>query len=323
MDATGHRRPRRRRRRDSRSRRRQSDDVALILHTSGSTGRPKRVPLRARQPVDLGRQRRAQLRAGARRRVAVRDAAVPRARARGVDAGHAVDRRHASSCRRSSTRSRSGASRGPRRHLVLGGADDSPAAARARRSRMRRRPAGAEQLRFIRSCSAVAAAAGDARPRGGVRRAGARGLRHDRGRAPDGVESAAAGGAQAGLGRTAAPTCRSASWTPTGTHLPTGERGEVVIKGPNVIARLREQSRGERHVVHRRLVPHRRSGLPRRGRLSDAGRTPQGADQPRRREDLAARDRRGAARASRGGRGGVLRRAAHDVGRRGRGGGRR
>ena len=38
------------------------DDVALVLHTSGSTGRPKRVPLRARQPVDLGGQRRAQLR---------------------------------------------------------------------------------------------------------------------------------------------------------------------------------------------------------------------------------------------------------------------
>ena len=31
------------------------DDVALILHTSGSTGRPKRVPLTARQPVDLRR----------------------------------------------------------------------------------------------------------------------------------------------------------------------------------------------------------------------------------------------------------------------------
>ena len=30
------------------------DDVALILHTSGSTGRPKRVPLSAREPVDLG-----------------------------------------------------------------------------------------------------------------------------------------------------------------------------------------------------------------------------------------------------------------------------
>ena len=47
-----------------------------------------------RQPVDLGRQRRPQLRAVVERRVAVRDAALPRARARGLDAGHAGDRRH-------------------------------------------------------------------------------------------------------------------------------------------------------------------------------------------------------------------------------------
>ena len=104
-----------------------------------------------------------------------------------------------------------------------------------------------------------------------------------------------------------------------GTHLPAGERGEVVIKGPNVITRLREQSRGQRHVVRRRLVPHRRSGLPRRRRLPDARRPHQGADQPRRREDLAARDRRSAARASGGRRSGLLRRAASDVGRRSRG----
>ena len=41
-----------------------------------------------------------------------------------------------------------------RRDVVLGGADAAPAAAGARRSRARRRPAGAEKLRFIRSCSA-------------------------------------------------------------------------------------------------------------------------------------------------------------------------
>ena len=37
------------------------DDVALVLHTSGSTGRPKRVPLKAREPVHLGAERRAAL----------------------------------------------------------------------------------------------------------------------------------------------------------------------------------------------------------------------------------------------------------------------
>ena len=66
-----------------------------------------------------------------------------------------------------------------------------PAAARARRS-------GGGQAGGRRAAALhplvqrVAAAAGDARPRGGVRRAGARGLRHDRGGAPDGVEPAAA-----------------------------------------------------------------------------------------------------------------------------------
>ena len=104
----------------------------------------------------------------------------------------------------------------------------------------------------------------------------------------------------------------------TGSICRPGERGEVVIQGPNVITRLREQSRGERDVVRRRLVPHRRSGLPGRRRLPDARRPHQGADQPRRREDLAARDRRSAARASGGRRGGVLRRAAPDLGRGGR-----
>jgi len=37
----------------------------------------------------------------------------------------------------------------------------------------------------------------------------------------------------------------------------------------------------------RRLVPHRRPGLPGRRGLCDADRAPQGAHQPRRREDLA------------------------------------
>ena len=67
------------------------DDIALVLHTSGSTGRPKRVPLDAREPVPSRAERGAQLRAGTRRRVAVRDAAVPRARARGFDARDALD----------------------------------------------------------------------------------------------------------------------------------------------------------------------------------------------------------------------------------------
>ena len=107
-----------------------------------------------------------------------------------------------------------------------------------------------------------------------------------------------------------------------GQHLAQRRARRSRHQGPERHSRLREQSRGQRHVVRRRLVPHRRSGLPRRRRLSHARRTPQGTDQSRRREDLAARDRRSAARASGGRRGGLLRRAASDVGRGGGRGGR-
>ena len=178
-------------------------------------------------------------------------------------------------------------------------------------SRTRRKPAGAEKLRFIRSCSASlppqvmhdleAAFGAPVLEAYGMTEAA-----HQMSSNP-----LPPGDAAAGIGRAAAPTCRSASWTREGKHLATGERGEVVISGPNVIAGLREQSRGERHVVRRRMVPDRRSGLPRRERLSDADRPPQGNDQSRRREDLSARDRRGSARASGGRRGRLLRRAAH------------
>ena len=87
----------------------------------------------ARQPVDLGDERRAQLRARPGRRVAVRDAALPRARPRGLDARDARDRRHGGRARQVQSavvlarRARS------RRHLVFGRADDAPAAAGARR----------------------------------------------------------------------------------------------------------------------------------------------------------------------------------------------
>ena len=141
------------------ARRRRTDDVALVLHTSGSTGRPKRVPLTHAQPVDLGAERRAQLRARPRRRVAVRDAAVPRARPGRVDA-----RRRSST---GGTRRRAGevqpavvlADRArSRRHLVFGGADDPPAAAGARGrsgrpARRRPAPSGcASSARAARRC---------------------------------------------------------------------------------------------------------------------------------------------------------------------------
>ena len=59
----------------------------------------------------------------------------------------------------------------------------------------------------------LAAAAGDGGARGDVRRAGDRGLRHDRGVAPDGVQPAAAAAAQARLRSASPPGRRSPSWT--------------------------------------------------------------------------------------------------------------
>src|SRR5262249_29998273 len=63
---------------------------------------------------------------------------------------------------------------------------------------------------------------------------------------------------------------------------------------------------------------HRRPRLPRRRWLPAPRRADQGADQSRRRKNLSARDRRGAARASRRRRSGQLRHAARHLGRRSR-----
>ena len=248
------------------------DDVALVLHTSGSTGRPKRVPLAPRQPVDLGRQRRAALRARPRRCVAVRDAAVSRARPRRLDACDALDRRNGRRPRRNSTRCRSGAiakdhgvtwySAVPTLHQLLLARVTDPAS----------RPAGAEQLRFIRSCSASLPPQLMQRARSRVRRAGARGVRHDRSGAPDGVQSAAAGARASPARSAAAPTCASASWTRTGTHLPPGERGEVVIQGPNVIRGYENNPEANAKSFVDGWFRTGDQGYPRRGRLSDARR---------------------------------------------------
>ena len=89
-----------------------------------------------------------------------------------------------------------------------------------------------------------------------------------------------------------------------GKHLPTGERGEVVIKGPNVVRGYENNPEANAtSFVDGWFRTGDQGVLDEDGYLT-LDRTPQGADQPRRREDLAARDRRGAARASRGGRGG-------------------
>ena len=71
---------------------------------------------------------------------------------------------------------------------------------------------------------------------------------------------------------------------------------------PERHARLRGQSQGQCRRLHQWLVPHRRPGRARCRRLSLHHRPPEGDHQPRRREDLAARGRRGADGPSGGGR---------------------
>ena len=296
------------------------DDVALILHTSGSTGRPKRVPL-SHANLSISAQNVARSYALTEDDVSL--CVMPLFHVHGLVAstlatlstgGTVVVPAQVQPALLLARRPRS------QRHVVLRRPDAAPAAARARDTRRaearRRREAALHPV-----VQRVAAAAGHARSRAGVRRARARGVRHDRSRAPDVVQPAATGQAAARIGRT--------RHRRAGQH--HGRQGRAPDawrarrgrdQGPQRHDGVREQPRRQRLVLHRRLVPHRRSGRPRRARVPDARRPSQGAHQPRRREDLAARDRRSAARASGGRRSRVLRRFAPDVGRRSVGRGR-
>ena len=75
-----------------------------------------------------------------------------------------------------------------------------------------------------------------ARTRSGVRRAGDRVLRHDRGGAPDGEQPAAARRAQARHRRAWRPAPRWRIMDEAGSLLPAGATGEIVIRGENVTA---------------------------------------------------------------------------------------
>ena len=112
------------------------DSVALLLHTSGTTSRPKAVPLRQRNLVRLGAHDRRRLRAGRSGRQPLRDAAVPRARPRRLDARDARDAAARSLVpRRFSAGAFWERRRERRRHLVLGGADDPSASSSPRAGR--------------------------------------------------------------------------------------------------------------------------------------------------------------------------------------------
>ena len=209
-----------------------TDDVALILHTSGSTGRPKRVPLsHANLSISAGNVARSYA-LSQRRRVVVRDAAVPRARPRGINARDAVHRRHrrrageVQSALVLADRAAITTPRGTRR-CRRSTSCCSRAPSKGARATRRRREAALHSI-----VQRVAPASGHARPRGRIRCAGARGVRHDRSGAPDVVESAAAGAAH----------CRDRSVRGTDVQhqhhgcqaesiSPPGERGEVVHSG--------------------------------------------------------------------------------------------
>ena len=96
------------------------------------------------------------------------------------------------------------------------------------------------------------------------------------------------------------PACRSASRrassTPAGRVLAAGERGEIEVRGGNVMLGYYQVARCDGGgAARRRLACHRRPRLPRRGRLLLHHRPAEGADHQGRREHRAARDRRGAA----------------------------
>ena len=172
----------------------QPDDVAVVLHTSGTTSRPKQVPLRQRNLMATVRTIGAALPARVGRRLVLRDAAVPRARAGRLDPRDAGSGRYGRRAAPVHAAAVLAAGSRARRNLVLGRTDaapDDPGRAVD--------DGGAPDhaaLRPLVQFGAVAGAAGAGR--GGLRRADARGLRHDRGQPPDGLQPAAARGPGAG-----------------------------------------------------------------------------------------------------------------------------
>ena len=127
------------------------DDVALLLHTSGTTSRPKQVPLLTAQPDGLRADDRRLLRARPRRRLVLRDAALPRARPRRLDASAPSRAAARSSCRDGSRRARSG------RRLAPAASRGSRPGRRSTQMILERDDGGGapETLRFARSCSSA------------------------------------------------------------------------------------------------------------------------------------------------------------------------
>ena len=156
------------------------------------------------------------------------------------------------------------------------------------------KPAGAERLRFIRSCSAALPppVMHDLEQAFGAPVLEAYGMTeaaHQMASNP--LPPAARKPGSVGRGTDVQISIMDAD----GTHLPAGERGEVVIKGPNVTRGYENNPEANAKSFTDGWFRTGDQGfLDADGYLTLVG-AAQGADQPRRREDLAARDRRGAA----------------------------
>ena len=210
-------------------------DIALVLHTSGTTSRPKIVPLTQPNLCASAANIRAAL------ALAPADGCLnimPLFHIHGLIAGVLAPLSAGASvfCTPGFNALKFFALDGRgQADLVHGRADHAPGDPRARRRATPRSIARASAA-LHPLVVGVAAAAGDGGARGGLRRAGDRGLRHDRGGAPDGVQPAAAEGAQARLGRPGRG--------PRGRHhgrrrraaCRAGDTGEIVIRGANVTA---------------------------------------------------------------------------------------
>jgi len=153
-----------------------------------------------------------------------------------------------------------------RRNLVFGRAHhSSPFASRAGDER----PAGAEGLRFIRSCSAALPPEMMAKMEQvfGAPVLEAYGMTeasHQMASNPRPPASRKPGSVGPGTG------VKIGIMDGNGNLLAAGERGEVVIQGPNVVDGYENNPESQRGVVYQRLVSHRRSGVSRQRRLSDA-----------------------------------------------------
>ena len=295
-----------------------ADGLALVLHTSGSTGRPKRVPIRHRN-----------IAASAKNIVDhyslspndVALCAMPLFHVHGLVASTIAtlasggtivvpSKFNPLSFWRTVRDNRvTWYSAVPTIHsLLLSRAGDE-------------RPAGCEGLRFIRSCSAALPPEMMAKMEAvfGAPVLEAYGMTeasHQMCSNPQPPAARKPGSVGPGTG------VKVSIMDGKGNHLNSGERGEVVIQGPNVVDGYENNPEANAASFTNGWFRTGDQGILDAERICDAHRPPQGADQPRRRKSRSARNRRSVAEPSLSGRSRRLRRPSPHLGRRsGRGGG--